>query len=69
MQIKSEMAGTLIEYRVKVGDAVTAGQEVALLESMKMEVPVLSPISGKVTKLAKQPQDFVNEGETLIELG
>ena len=66
--IKSEMAGTLVEYKVKVGDAVSSGQEVAIMESMKMEVPVLSPQAGKVATLKKAPGDFVNDGETLMEI-
>lgn len=67
-QIKSEMAGTLLEYRVKVGDKVSSGQEVAVLESMKMEVPLVSSASGEVARLAKEPNDFVDEGEVVIEL-
>lgn len=68
-KISAEMAGTVIEVKVAVGDAVRPGQEVAVLESMKMEVPVQSQVSGKVTKVSKSKGDFVNEGETLIELG
>lgn len=67
-QVKSDMAGTLIEYRVKPGDAVKAGQEVAVLESMKMEVPVTAPAGGTVATLLKAPGDFVNEGDALLEL-
>ena len=67
-QIKSEMAGTLLEYKVKEGDAVSSGQEVAILESMKMEVPLVSQQDGKVSRLLKAPNDFVNEGEALIDL-
>ncbi|MFM8315778.1 MAG: biotin/lipoyl-containing protein, partial [Deltaproteobacteria bacterium] len=39
-----------------------------ILESMKMEVPVLASQVGKVTEIKKQVGDFVNEGEALIEL-
>ena len=67
-KIKSEMAGTVLEIKVKVGDAVTKGQEVAVVESMKMEVPLQSDVAGKVTKILKNPGDFLNEGEALIEL-
>jgi len=66
--IKSEMAGTLVEYHVKEGDCVKTGDEVALMESMKMEVPVTAPEAGTVKRLLKSPGDFVNEGEVLIEL-
>jgi acetyl-CoA carboxylase biotin carboxyl carrier protein len=67
-KIKCEMTGTLIEYLVKVGAAVNSGDEVATLESMKMEVPVVSSVAGKVTALLKSAGDFVNEGDAIIEL-
>ena len=67
--IKSEMAGTLVEYKVKEGDKVSSGQEVAILESMKMEVPVEAGAEGVVKTLKKSSGDFVNEGDVLIELG
>jgi acetyl-CoA carboxylase biotin carboxyl carrier protein len=67
-KIKSEMAGTVLEIKVKVGDAVTKGQEVAVVESMKMEVPLQADVAGKVTKILKNAGDFLNEGEVLIEL-
>lgn len=67
-QIKSEMAGTILEVKVKVGDSVTAGQEVAVVESMKMEVPLTSSEAGVVKTVSKGVGDFLNEGETLVEL-
>ncbi|NBX75778.1 MAG: acetyl-CoA carboxylase biotin carboxyl carrier protein subunit [Proteobacteria bacterium] len=66
--IVSNMAGTLLEVTVKVGDNVKVGQEVLILESMKMEVPISSVVAGKVTAILKNKGDFVNEGETVIEI-
>ncbi len=66
--IKSEMAGTVLEVKVEAGDTVTQGQELVIMESMKMEVPVLSTQSGKVSSVSKNVGDFVNEGETLVEI-
>jgi len=66
--IKSDMAGTVVEVLVKPGDQVSQGQEVALVESMKMEVPLVSQLEGKVSQVVKHTGDFVNEGEALIEL-
>ena len=66
--VKSEMAGTVLAVNVKVGDKVTVGQEVLVLESMKMEVPLQSAHAGTVSKVFKKVGDFVNEGETLLEL-
>lgn len=62
------MAGTVLEVKIKVGDSIVSGQEVVVLESMKMEVPVVSSVAGKVNRVVKNPGDFVNDGDTLIEL-
>lgn len=67
-QIRSEMAGTLLEWKVKQGDAVQSGQEIAIVESMKMEVPLVSSLAGKVSALLKSPGDFINDGEAVLEL-
>lgn len=67
-KIISNMAGTLLEVVVKVGDNITVGQDVVILESMKMEVAITSSVSGKVTSILKVKGEFVNEGEPVIEI-
>lgn len=67
-KITSQMAGTLLEIKVKAGEKVKKGQEVAILESMKMEVPLVSSHEGKVVSVLKNAGDFVNEGEAVFEL-
>ena len=62
------MAGTLLELKVKVGDTISSGQEVAIMESMKMEVPLISHCSGVVAQILKSAGQFVNEGDVVIEL-
>ena len=66
--VKTEMAGTILELKVSEGATVSAGQELVIMESMKMEVPITSPSAGKVAKIAKQVGDFANAGDTLIEI-
>lgn len=66
--IKSDMAGTILEVKVAKGTGIKKGQEVLIMESMKMEVPVTSPFDGVVSQVLKQVGDFVNDGETLLEL-
>jgi acetyl-CoA carboxylase biotin carboxyl carrier protein len=66
--VKSEMAGTLVEVNVAVGDSVASGQQVAVIESMKMEVPLHSTTAGKVTAVKRAAGDFVNEGDVVLEL-
>ena len=67
-KIVSQMAGTVLEIAVKTGDTIKKGQEVMVLESMKMEVPITSSTDGKVTQVLKAKGDFVNEGEAVIEI-
>jgi acetyl-CoA carboxylase biotin carboxyl carrier protein len=67
-KIISQMAGTLLEMKVKVGDQISKGQEIAVLESMKMEVPLTADSAGKVLSILKNQGDFVNEGEPVIEI-
>jgi acetyl-CoA carboxylase biotin carboxyl carrier protein len=62
------MAGTLLELKVKAGDTVAAGAEIAIVESMKMEVPITSPVAGRVARVLKNPGDFLNDGDTVVEL-
>jgi acetyl-CoA carboxylase biotin carboxyl carrier protein len=67
-QISSMMAGMVIEILVKAGDQVTDGMDVAILESMKMQLPVQADQAGKVTQVKVNAGDFVNEGDPLLVL-
>jgi acetyl-CoA carboxylase biotin carboxyl carrier protein len=67
-EIPSTMAGTVLNILVANGDEVNAGQEVLMLESMKMEIPVDSSFNGVVKELKVNIGDFVNEGDVLIVL-
>ncbi len=62
------MAGVVIEILVKPGQAVSDGMDVALLESMKMQLPVQSEETGVVKEIKVAPGDFVNEGDLLMTL-
>lgn len=67
-QIRAHMAGMIVEYLVKEGQRVKAGQDVVCLESMKMQLFVQAGAEGKVKKLLKAAGEFVNEGDALIDL-
>ena len=67
-QIVSMMAGVVVEILVGNGDAVSDGQDVAILESMKMQLPVAADQEGKVTAVKVAVGDFVNEGDAILEL-
>ncbi|TCP30475.1 acetyl-CoA carboxylase biotin carboxyl carrier protein [Scopulibacillus darangshiensis] len=65
-QIDAAMAGTVLSVLVKKGDEVKAGDQVAMLESMKMEIPVEAVEDGVVSDVKVDMGDFINEGDTLI---
>lgn len=67
--VRAHIAGTVWKVEVAVGDAVSEGQTVVILESMKMEMPVEAPSAGKVTALKVAPGQAVEEGAPLVELG
>jgi acetyl-CoA carboxylase biotin carboxyl carrier protein len=67
-EITANMAGTVLNVMVAAGDNVAEGQEVLMLESMKMEIPVESLGSGKVSEVKVNIGDFVNEGDVLLVL-
>lgn len=66
--LQTPITGTLRSYLVKPGDTVDTGQEVAIVESMKMLLPVLAEIEGRVRSLSRKVDELVHEGDTLIEL-
>jgi biotin carboxyl carrier protein len=65
-EVKSNVAGNVWKILVNVGDDVVTDQEVAILEAMKMEFPIVSPVSGKVTSITVKPNDGVSDGQVLM---
>lgn len=66
--VAASMAGTVINILVNTGDSVSAGQDVIVMESMKMEVPVQTEADGKVAEVKVNVGDFVNEGDVILVL-
>jgi acetyl-CoA carboxylase biotin carboxyl carrier protein len=66
--VLAEMVANVVSVDVAVGDRVDEGQAIVLLESMKMEIPVLSDGAGVVARLGVEPGDVVQEGDVLVEL-
>jgi len=67
--IKSPLPGTIIDVFVKLGDKVTIGQKVLMLEAMKMENNIESDKVGTVTEIKVAKSDTVMEGDVLIVIG
>ena len=64
----AEMVANVLSVDVATGDRVEAGDVVVVLESMKMEIPVIVEESGTVRAIKIAPADVVQEGDVLIEL-
>jgi acetyl-CoA carboxylase biotin carboxyl carrier protein len=67
-EITATMAGTVLNIFVANGEQVNVGQEVLMLESMKMEIPIESSTEGTVVNVKVTIGDFVNEGDVLMVL-
>jgi biotin carboxyl carrier protein len=67
--VVAPLPGSVTKIEVKEGDAVTAGQVVVTLESMKMNVPVKSPSDGTVKTIHVKVGDSLQVDEPILELG
>lgn len=67
--IRAEMAGKVLEVCVSEGDPVAEDQDLVIIESMKMQIPVGSPEEGTVVKVFVVAEQFLNEGDPIVELG
>ncbi len=68
MEIRAPLTGTVLRVVVSPGGRVRAGEPVAVLESMKMEIAVESAADGVVTEVRRQPGDLVQAGDVLVVL-
>ena len=66
--IRAEMAGKVLEVLVFEGDVVSEDQDLIIIESMKMQIPVGCPEEGTVVKVFVVPEQFENEGDAIVEL-
>lgn len=67
-QVAANMAGTVFKVLVQPGDSVAAGQDLIVLESMKMEVPIAAESAGNVVEIKVNVGDFVNDGDIVVVL-
>ena len=67
-EVKSPLAGSVFKLKVKVGDKVEANQEVAIIEALKMENPVVAPCAGTVTSISVKETDTVVDGQTMMTI-
>lgn len=67
-EIASDLVANVAQVLVRIGQAVTETEELLLLESMKMEIPVLAEEPGTVAEIRVQTGDVVQEGDVLVVL-
>jgi len=68
IEIKSEIAGKVWLIEAEVGQSVEEEDAVIILESMKMEIPVVAPVSGKITEILVEKDEAVAEGQTVARM-
>ncbi|WP_339237031.1 acetyl-CoA carboxylase biotin carboxyl carrier protein subunit [Oceanobacillus sp. FSL W7-1281] len=68
MNIIASMAGNVWKITVAEGDKVSAGQDVVILESMKMEIPISADSEGEVEEIIVSEGDFVSDGDVILKL-
>jgi len=68
IQVKAEVAGSVWQIHAKVGQKIEAGDTLMIIESMKMEIPVISEEAGTVDKIMVDEKAAVSEGQVLAVL-
>ena len=66
--VPAPIVGNIWQIQVEVGEQVEAGQTLIVLESMKMEIPIVSPISGQVSGIPVALTEIVQEGDVVAHV-
>ena len=64
-EVRAEITANVWQVTVEAGQAIAEGDTLAILESMKMEIPVESPVAGTVREIKVAPNDQVQEGDLI----
>ena len=68
-EITAHITGTVWKIEKRVGDPVAEGDTIVILESMKMEMPVESPVAGQLLEIRCKEAEAVQEGAVLAVVG
>lgn len=63
--VEAPMPGIILSVRVKAGDMVTEDDELCILEAMKMENPIVAPVSGRVVEIRVSVHSRVETGQVI----
>ena len=67
-EIRTEITANVWVVNAEAGQQVAEGDELVILESMKMELPVTAPRAGTVKTVHVKPEDHVTEGDLIVTL-
>ncbi|MCE7997986.1 MAG: acetyl-CoA carboxylase biotin carboxyl carrier protein subunit [Rhodobiaceae bacterium] len=65
VEIKSEITGKVWKIESKVGDKLEEDDPILILESMKMEIPIMAPADGTLVEILVAEEDPIEEGQTV----
>ena len=68
VEVKSDVTGTVWKIETKVGDKVSEDDDLMILESMKMEIPVAAPEDRTITEIRVAEEESVAEGQVVAIL-
>ena len=68
IEVKSEITGTVWQVKAQPGDTVESGDTLVVIESMKMEIPVITEDAGVVKEILVKEKDPVAEGQVVAIL-
>jgi acetyl-CoA carboxylase biotin carboxyl carrier protein len=64
-EVRAELVGNVWKVEAKAGDQLEEDDVILVLESMKMEIPVMAPTAGTLREILVKEQDVVQEGQVL----
>jgi len=65
VEIKSEITGKVWKIETKSGDKLAEDDPILILESMKMEIPIMAPADGTLVEILVAEEDAIEEGQTV----
>jgi len=68
MKVVTEVAGKVWKVEAQAGAQLAADDTILIMESMKMEIPVVAPVAGKLRALLVKEGDALNEGDAVAEM-
>lgn len=65
VDVKSEITGKVWKIETKAGDRLEEDDPILILESMKMEIPIMAPADGTLVEILVAEEDAIEEGQTV----